>query len=464
MGVVLCSPFGEDGAGEVRVQVVEQEQDHGVLGYGFCQRRRIAASSQVTPLARVSGGKRFTGRRAWGDGSQQRVPGDREPPLFPAIAEMEAEAIRERVIGSHDYLRRNGRWGGGLAPYGYQAEPIPGGKGARLVEDPEAAETVREVAERVLARESYLSIAALLNKRGVPSPTNQRSINAGRPTDPKIVWTNKSVATIIGSERIRGRVEYRGEVVRDEDANAVLRGPELVDAETWRALQQEFARRERPDRRRTASAHPLLGVVFCSSCQERMYQGWATEKGRPDRRTYVCRSRARGRRCKSPSSVSAVAVDKYAEEQFLSKVGAWPVKVEVVEAGEDHRPQEIEELEQALDRLETDRYERGLFEGEDGSRRYERRHRALSRKVNRLKEQPYRPPTSRWVGTGRTYAEDWKSGDLIEHRRMLVDAGCRIEVRPAGRGKRDIRARLSFALGRHTEPTSAWEPMPEDAL
>ncbi|MFB6536659.1 recombinase family protein [Streptomyces noursei] len=383
--------------------------------------------------------------------------------IVSAFAEMEAEAIRERVSGSHDYLRKNGRWGGGLAPYGYQAEPVPGGKGVRLVEDPEAADIVREIAVRVLARESYLSIAALLNERGVPSPTNQRNINAGRPIDPNITWTSKSVASIIGSERIRGRVEYKGEVVRDDEANAVLRGPELVDAVTWRAVQQEFARRGRPDRRRAASAHPLLGVIFCSSCQERMYQGWATEKGRPDRRTYVCRSRARGRRCEAPSSVSADAVDKYAEEQFLSKVGAWPVKVEVVEAGEDHR-QEIEELEQALDRLETDRYERGMFAGEDGALRYERRHKALSAKLDRLKEQPYRPPTSQWVDTGRTYSEDWDTGDIIEHRRMLVDAGCRIEVKPTGRGKRNIRARLSFALGRHTDPASASASMPEDTL
>ncbi|MFJ4552031.1 recombinase family protein [Streptomyces sp. NPDC088817] len=86
--------------------------------------------------------------------------------IVSAFAEMEAEAIRERVTGSHDYLRRNGRWGGGLAPYGYQAEPIPGGKGVTLVEDPAVSEILREIARRVIARESYLSIAADLNERG----------------------------------------------------------------------------------------------------------------------------------------------------------------------------------------------------------------------------------------------------------------------------------------------------------
>ncbi|MET7972868.1 recombinase family protein [Streptomyces mirabilis] len=160
--------------------------------------------------------------------------------IVSVFAEMEAEAIRERVTGSHDYLRRNGRWGGGLAPYGYKSEAAPSGQGVQLAEDPEAAEVVREIARRVVARKSYVSIAAALNKRGVPSPTIQRNLNAGRPCDPKIAWTSKSVVTIISSERIRGRVEFGGDIVRDEEANAVLRGPELIDPETWQALQREF--------------------------------------------------------------------------------------------------------------------------------------------------------------------------------------------------------------------------------
>lgn len=368
-----------------------------------------------------------------------------------AFAEMEAEAVRDRVIGSHDYLRRHGRWGGGLAPYGYQAAPEPDGKGVRLVEDPEAAEVVREIARRVLARESYLSIAASLQQRGVPSPTNQRNLNAGRPTNPDVVWTGNGIASIIRSERIRGRVEYHGEAVRDDEANIVQRAPELVDTETWVALRAEFDRRRRPDQRRAASAHPLLGVLYCATCKHRMYQGWATERGRADRRTYVCRTRARGKNCSAPSSVSADAVDKFAEERFLEAMGNWPVKVELLSPGVDHR-HEIEEVEQALDQLESDRYDRGMYAGRDGDQRFERRHNALSGKLGKLKALPYTPPSSTWVATGRTYEEDWGAGDVPERRRMLQDAGCRIEVKPSGRGKRDIRARLTFDLGRHVDP------------
>ncbi|WP_406422792.1 recombinase family protein [Streptomyces sp. NBC_00873] len=373
--------------------------------------------------------------------------------IVSAFAEMEAEAIRERVTGSHDYLRRHGRWGGGLAPYGYRAVPTPDGNGVHLVEDPPAAEIVREIAERVIARESYVAIAADLQKRGVPCPTNQRHLNAGRPVNPKIAWTSGSVAAIIQSERVRGRVEHHGEVVRDDKANAVLRGPELVDAQTWHALQLEFQRRALPDQRRAASAHPLLGVVFCASCNDRMYQGWATEKGRKDRRTYVCRSRYRGRHCPAPTSVSADAVDRYTEEKFLEMIGSWPVKTEAVDPGEDHR-QEIEEIENALDRLETDRYERGLFRGPEGAIRFERRHKALSAKLDDLKQRPYQPPTSKWVDTGRTYVEEWaNSKDSIERRNMLIGAGCRVDVRPTGRGKRNIGSRLSFSLGSNSQQT-----------
>ncbi|MFH8633935.1 cold-shock protein [Streptomyces lydicus] len=76
-------------ADQHRVQVVEQEQDHAVLGYDFCQRRRIdGVLAGDAPRARFRGGEGFTARRAWGDGPQQRVPGDRDRLLFPAIAGM----------------------------------------------------------------------------------------------------------------------------------------------------------------------------------------------------------------------------------------------------------------------------------------------------------------------------------------------------------------------------------------
>lgn len=47
--------------------------------------------------------------------------------------------------GARIVLRSVGRWGGGLAPCGYRAEPEPNGTGVRLVEDHDAAEAVREI-------------------------------------------------------------------------------------------------------------------------------------------------------------------------------------------------------------------------------------------------------------------------------------------------------------------------------
>ncbi|MGP3986899.1 recombinase family protein [Streptomyces sp. 3N207] len=103
--------------------------------------------------------------------------------IVSAFAETEAEATRERVIGSHDYLRRNGRWGGGLAPHGYQAEPIPGGKGVRLVEDPDAAPIVNEIVRRSVcaAHTDRLGHHASSGRIGRHRTSNRHHHQTGEP-------------------------------------------------------------------------------------------------------------------------------------------------------------------------------------------------------------------------------------------------------------------------------------------
>lgn len=83
--------------------------------------------------------------------------------LTAIFAEMETAATSVRVAGSHEYLRRVGRWGGGKPPYGYQTIANPHGNGVVLVVDQDAADVVAEDARRVLAGEAVNSIIADFN-------------------------------------------------------------------------------------------------------------------------------------------------------------------------------------------------------------------------------------------------------------------------------------------------------------
>ncbi|WP_322632906.1 recombinase family protein [Glycomyces albidus] len=55
------------------------------------------------------------------------------------FAEMELDAISERVSGTRAKLRQTGRWGGGPVPYGYTATYDEQGCAAGLAINPEAA-------------------------------------------------------------------------------------------------------------------------------------------------------------------------------------------------------------------------------------------------------------------------------------------------------------------------------------
>jgi len=50
--------------------------------------------------------------------------------------------MAERRGEAAEFLRQRGQWGGGVVPYGYAPEELPGG-GWRLVPDPAEAEIVR---------------------------------------------------------------------------------------------------------------------------------------------------------------------------------------------------------------------------------------------------------------------------------------------------------------------------------
>lgn len=85
----------------------------------------------------------------------------------------ESAATSKRTRRGVDSRAADGRPHGSL-PYGYKRllDPVTGKARAR-VEHPEQAPIVREIARRLLARESADSIAADLNQRGIPTGTGK---------------------------------------------------------------------------------------------------------------------------------------------------------------------------------------------------------------------------------------------------------------------------------------------------
>src|SRR5207247_3467669 len=111
----------------------------------LCQRLRL------TNVASVSGDIDLT-----------TPDGQFQARILGAVAKKESDDKSRRIRRKHEELALNGKVsGGGSRPYGYEAD--------KLTVRPAEAAVVKDCARRLLAGEPVRSIAADLNKRGVPS-------------------------------------------------------------------------------------------------------------------------------------------------------------------------------------------------------------------------------------------------------------------------------------------------------
>ncbi len=247
--------------------------------------------------------------------------------LIAIFAELEADAIKVRVAGSIDKLRRDGRFAGGTVGYGYTTAASPDGPGRILVIDSEEAAVVREAAEMVLAGHSLGRVCRLLNDRGVPAPRSEhrRLARAGRDTDgaDRGTWRVQSLLRLLTSDHLAGRVTHRGQVIRDETGmpatvwDAVIEGPMLT------ALRDTLRPNGAARPRKVRQARLLSGLIRCACCNAKMYV-----QNTSSRPIYTCPSRRNGVTCPSPR-VSAEQIEDYVTETALTVLGEWRMTMTV---------------------------------------------------------------------------------------------------------------------------------------
>src|SRR5215210_6821258 len=163
--------------------------------------------------------------------------------ILGAVAKKESDDKSRRIQRKHEELAAHGkRSGGGSRAYGFERDGV-------TIRESEAV-IVRECVRRFLAGESLRSICTDLNARG------ERSARGGE-------WSPQTLRRMLGSGRISGQREHRGEIV------AAAEWPALIEpAET----AQIRARLADPDRRTNKSArrYLLAGLLKCGLCGERL--------------------------------------------------------------------------------------------------------------------------------------------------------------------------------------------------
>jgi DNA invertase Pin-like site-specific DNA recombinase len=382
--------------------------------------------------------------------------------ILAFAAQMEGQAIQERVSGTTEYLRSVGRWSGGRVPFGRQPVPHPtetNDKGEPagywLGRHDETAEIIADMVDRVLSGQTYHAVTRWLNEvhPGV-TPANHRRSLKGDDVDPDARWNPGMISTMLRDPLLRGHKVIRGDVVRDETGEPVLIGEPLLDDETWHRLQVVMDQRQAEPNERRSDIHPLLGVLYCGTCGGRLYQGWLSAgPNRPKPvRQYRCAAKAHGKECAKPAYVVAEPVDRYVEEEFLARIGGMEV-VEVVEFPAVDHSAEIKELEAVITELGQRIAELGgkgpavdVLMGQIRGR---------SERLERLRREPVQAARRELRETGETYAQVWARTGAQGRLQLLREAGARCAVGQTYRGCRDVAQRLSFAIGEHDDPLAA---------
>ncbi|WP_330345155.1 recombinase family protein [Streptomyces longwoodensis] len=242
-------------------------------------------------------------------------------------AEREAQVLSDRLSHSHMYLRMNGRYGGGLVPFGFRKAPHPSGSGWSLIPDPETAPLVRWIVAEVQAGRSLTSLARELNEQAVPVPRDRHAQLQGRPTGghrhgrdfDRFRWTAGTLSKVLRSPSLTGHRVHAGKTVRDASGAPVLVGQPLLTEHEFAAVRTTLAARSRgtrgPRRRTTAL---LTGIVRCAGCDGRMY--FAARKGH-EQGDYVCRAASRGEVCPRAGGMRSDWLEAYTLDRYREATG-----------------------------------------------------------------------------------------------------------------------------------------------
>ncbi|WP_353949987.1 recombinase family protein [Knoellia sp. S7-12] len=238
--------------------------------------------------------------------------------LIGVFAEMEGDAIRERVTSSIHALRHSGRFSGGAVGFGYTTAPRVDGPGVALVPIADEVAILSECADRLIAGESPWRICRDLNNRGVPAPRSEvrRLIRAGKDATgaDRGTWSTTPFRTTMTSPHLLGRQSHRGDVIRDEAGLPLAVWPPLLDRPRVDAVAALLAHAERGQPRRKRS-RLLSGLMVCDGCGKNMVV--TSSRGIA---AYRCMGKTTGATCDSPT-VSAHRAEAHVVAEVLAAVG-----------------------------------------------------------------------------------------------------------------------------------------------
>lgn len=368
------------------------------------------------------------------------------PMLVTSFAEMELEAIRERITADQQHRLKTGKYRGSRIPLGYKSARAEDGSKI-LVPEPEQVKLVHEIIADLFNGKAANAIARDLNERGVPSPLDlDRLVKGKEPLGGK--WHGGHIYRALQSPTLLGQIEVsdplldkRGRpvlkngkkqygeryVLRDESGNPIVRAEPIISAETFGKVQKLIKDRSLTVTNPRLSVALLTGVLYCGYCGAPAYK-MAQNNGRRDK--YRCSGRQKKTTdCKNPAAtVDYEWINDTLEHYLLGLMQGAMRRTRVWDPGQN-TAEEQAELELRLEDLITQLGRPPYTPGTTAYELLQENISDVSDSLEKLKSRITVDPGWRWESTGETFNHWWKSLDVPEKNRFLKEHGVRIDYR-----------------------------------
>ena len=195
-------------------------------------------------------------------------------PFRAVFNDMYAKDISKKVRTALDTKKRQGKFVGAYAPYGYKKDITDKN---HLVIDEGPADVVRQIFKDFLRGESVIGIAHKLTENKVPTPSEYKKLTATQKYF-KGVWSDTMVKNILSNPTYIGNLTQNRSRKISYKVNKKVRLPEaewitvegtheaIISKDDFEAAGELLSKRSYNKRRRAGSKHLLSGLVFCKDC------------------------------------------------------------------------------------------------------------------------------------------------------------------------------------------------------
>jgi site-specific DNA recombinase len=226
-----------------------------------------------------------------------------------SFAQFEREIISERTRDKMAAARRKGKWVGGLAPLGYDIDPVA----RRLKVNEDEASRVRSIFELYLEVGSIVSTLKEIDRR---EWRNKRSITKKGKERGGRHFDKSSLFKLLTNMAYIAKIRYKEEVHNGEHEP-------IVPVELWDRVQKLLKHNGKTGgvAVRNKFGALLKGLVRCVCCDCAMTPNHTTKAGNKRYRYYVCSSaQKRGWHTCPSKSIPAKQIEDFVVSQ-VKKIG-----------------------------------------------------------------------------------------------------------------------------------------------